>query len=114
MRQWRPQGGPIARDGGEGGAVGAASEQRRKHGVGQRKPAGGGGSTVLKGAGGDAADRGGPGIVTTWRVGMGKTEGGPGCGTRTARTRPADRRARRPRGPVGSDGVRGEHDAAWR
>jgi hypothetical protein len=59
MRQWRPQGGPIARDGGEGGAVGAASEQRRKHGVGQRKPAGGGGSTVLKGAGGDAADRGG-------------------------------------------------------
>jgi hypothetical protein len=101
MRQWRPQGGPIARDGGEGGAVGAASEQRRKHGVGQRKPAGGGGSTVLKGAGGDAADRGGvQGLSPRGGWEWGRQKGAPGV-----------ERARR--GRARQTGGPGVHEAQW-
>jgi hypothetical protein len=56
------------------GTVGAASEQRRKHGVGEKNPASGDGGTLLKGAAG-MKRRGGLGEVE--RCVEGLKEGGP-------------------------------------
>jgi hypothetical protein len=85
------------------GTAGAALEWRRKHGAGEKNPAGGS-STLLKGG---TQRRGGgrePGDACS---GAGERGWGPGCG--------CARLTGRPRGPASSDRVWGEHDSAtWR
>jgi hypothetical protein len=75
--------------------VSAASEQRRKHGTGEKNPAGGG-STRLKGGAGTQR-RGGRESGDAWG-GVGETEGGPSAiqnGSGGRHRPPAGERVRR-------------------
>jgi hypothetical protein len=114
--------------------VSAASEQRRKHGTGEKNPAGGG-STRLKGGRGRRG--GGAGSQAMRGVEWGRQRGaralykmaraagiGPrpvsACGAVAALQRRAAGREQltggtgRPQGPAGSNGVWGEHDRTTR